>query len=105
MGKSIFQKMSDFINNMKTPKWFLRLLDLIKVILIEVFKTLGEEAMAHLKASIIEEANKDIPGQKKMENVVAKFREKYSLVSISDRSLRLLIEVLVNHLTKVKAIT
>jgi len=101
MGKSIFQKMADFIRAMKTPDWLLQLLEVIQNdILFPVLGEIGKSGVDFLTAQIIAESKKDIPGTQKLENVASSFRETFSLKNIGDRALNMAINILVMKLTE-----
>ena len=93
-----FQRAYDIIKGLKTPEWLKRILNVVEDIAKEVFTQLGKEAMEYLRDAIFKQANLDITGKEKLENVVKGFREHYIGINITDYMLNIAIELLLGEL-------
>ena len=101
MGRSIFQRLSDWIESWVLPPWLAELLKVINSdILLPILSEIGQSGVDFLMAQIIAESKKDIPGADKIKNVSDSFKETFSIKNISDRAINLAIELLVSRLTK-----
>jgi len=67
-----FQKLADWIKSRKTPKWLLDLSqELLDNVIIPTAEKIGEQAIEHLKAQIVFQSSRNIPGSEKFKNVVS----------------------------------
>jgi hypothetical protein len=92
----MFQKIYDWIKNIKTPTWLRDLLGEIESILMQVAFLVGKTYIDQLTAEILRVSSLQISGEEKF-NLVFKFGKK-NLKNIKDSYLNLIIESLVNKL-------
>ena len=101
---TVFQHMADWINSIHTPVWLRNFLNELQEIIISVLTHIGKDIIDKITEKIIEQAGLDIPGEQKFKNVFDYVRQTFTMITIKDSALRLLIEALYNLLKKNKII-
>jgi len=98
----MFQAIANKIKAFRWP-WLSNVLRWLQDTIIEISFEVGKQVIAEMEAKIIEVATKNISWEEKWQTVYD-YAKKTLKVSISDRWINLLIEVLVNRLKDERAI-
>ena len=97
----MFQKMYDFLKNLRLPKWLSLFLGYIQEhVIIPTLKELGEAALNDLRRQIMYASTKsDWTNEKKFSYVVTEFKREWgSPNNIKDRTVNLIIEHTVSEM-------
>ena len=100
---NIFQKAADWIQSWKMPKAIKKLLGEIQVLMWNIAKDLTEEQINFLTSEAVRQSKLDIPGTKKLQNVIKSFTLNFD-ISVIGKRLTLFINALVVKLTEDKHI-
>uniref|UniRef100_A0A6H2A6C3 Uncharacterized protein n=1 Tax=viral metagenome TaxID=1070528 RepID=A0A6H2A6C3_9ZZZZ len=99
---NIFQKLYDWIKGLKTPQWYVDLMNNLQITLIRALEQIGKEALASIKDKIIEVAGQDISNEQKFK-IVFNFT-KSLLPTLKDSVINAIINLLVLTLKEKKII-
>jgi len=94
-------KLSRWIHSWSLPDWAKRFLWILQeVVIIPTLKVVGEVAIDFIKETIYEQANLDISGKEKFNNVFVAFRSEFTSINITDHLLDTLIQTIYSTMKK-----
>ena len=102
---TFFNRAARWVESWTLGGWLNDLLMLLtNDVILPIIKQIGQEAFDALIDEVVRQSGKQLSGAEKLNNVVKHFKEMYVEVSITDRALNLIIELIVNMLKKEKII-